>query len=640
MITRVSLTSIIILVLVLFSCSSPIRTTLENAVQEKNAPHPSPSIFPDPDTMSILPDNKPLIITFNKVMNPRSLVLYGSLAEESDGGLWSSTKLPSDTLTISPQDRWSTGSGKSLGVKCTDSEGYQARDLEWVFAVLDGTIYVHSINGNDSYPGTRDLPLRTIQRGVIRASDYFEKASVHVAAGVYTVFSRNDSSLPVEDKPGIFLKDGISLHGGYSPYDWNLRNSDPDKEEYRTIIRDVNQEDGIAVIMARFLTREIVIEGFTIESGGGPSACGIVFINTHGNIMNNRILLSRNTMNLNLIRVTNGSLYGENNRIDCIDAQIGSIVFASNCKLALKDNIIKGKKLKSDFNTIIFTESATVMMKRNTIMMDMKDEGELYGVYIVLSNFYLENNTLLINDDHQGAKVIGYHVSNSLGTMDGNILMSYSHIIEAFLGVNLVSSKMQITNSIIYAYSCGQIMVGLGIINSDLVYQNNLLIFDLSQSGTSSPYPLGAFITGYSQCRIDNNIFQNSPALLSVGLVKADSRTQIESLRNNLFFGFLSPFVDENENYYSSFTSTDTIQKFERMGTLAEMLTGNLIEINPWLVPEPKDFTTVPSPFSRFTTASPVEVTQGGLDFSSSFSTDILGNLRTVPWSMGPYEQD
>ena len=41
-----------------------------------------------------------------------------------------------------------------------------------------------------------------------------------------------------------------------------------------------------------------------------------------------------------------------------------------------------------------------------------------------------------------------------------------------------------------------------------------------------------------------------------------------------------------------------------------------------------------------FNVSSPIEVTDGGLDLSLYFTTDITGNTRTVSWSMGAYEKD
>ena len=45
-------------------------------------------------------------------------------------------------------------------------------------------------------------------------------------------------------------------------------------------------------------------------------------------------------------------------------------------------------------------------------------------------------------------------------------------------------------------------------------------------------------------------------------------------------------------------------------------------------------------PDYHLSTNSPVEVRQGGLDLSADFIDDFDGALRTVPWSMGAYEQD
>jgi len=68
--------------------------------------------------------------------------------------------------------------------------------------------YFVSPTGDDSNPGTQELPLRTIQPAIDFAAQQGEPVTVHVAAGNYSL------SEPLE------LKDKISLMGGYSPLNW------------------------------------------------------------------------------------------------------------------------------------------------------------------------------------------------------------------------------------------------------------------------------------------------------------------------------------------------------------------------------------------------------------------------------------
>ena len=50
------------------------------------------------------------------------------------------------------------------------------------------------------------------------------------------------------------------------------------------------------------------------------------------------------------------------------------------------------------------------------------------------------------------------------------------------------------------------------------------------------------------------------------------------------------------------------------------------------------DITTMADNDWHLSGVSPLEVTQGGLDLSSDFTTDKDGGERTVPWSIGAYE--
>ena len=61
-----------------------------------------------------------IVVTFSESMKTGSLVLGGTMASESDRGVWSRTTNTNDTLTISPTASWTGGSGKTLTINASD----------------------------------------------------------------------------------------------------------------------------------------------------------------------------------------------------------------------------------------------------------------------------------------------------------------------------------------------------------------------------------------------------------------------------------------------------------------------------------------------------------------------------------------
>ncbi|MFC1589614.1 MopE-related protein [Pseudomonadota bacterium] len=62
-----------------------------------------------PGNNSAIAVNEFIVITFNETVDTATLSLQGVLAAESDGGVWSDTTYPNDTLTISPASLWTEG---------------------------------------------------------------------------------------------------------------------------------------------------------------------------------------------------------------------------------------------------------------------------------------------------------------------------------------------------------------------------------------------------------------------------------------------------------------------------------------------------------------------------------------------------
>ena len=74
-------------------------------------------------------------ISFSESMDTTSLLLGGSMGQDSDGGTWSKTAVDNDTLTISPTDGWNTGIG-SLTVAANDVAGNALSPLDLSYLII------------------------------------------------------------------------------------------------------------------------------------------------------------------------------------------------------------------------------------------------------------------------------------------------------------------------------------------------------------------------------------------------------------------------------------------------------------------------------------------------------------------------
>lgn len=82
----------------------------------------APTAVTTPATNSSLGVHDTIVITFSESMDTSSLTLGGSMAADSDGGVWSTTNEANDTLTISPGSNWHTATD-TLTVDASDKAG-------------------------------------------------------------------------------------------------------------------------------------------------------------------------------------------------------------------------------------------------------------------------------------------------------------------------------------------------------------------------------------------------------------------------------------------------------------------------------------------------------------------------------------
>ena len=202
------------------------------------------------------PDDTVVVVTFSESMDVASLALGGGLGAESDGGTWSATGTPNDTLTIAPATGWTSGADRVLTIDARDLAGNPLQTLTVAMDVAAGTwYYVDAAQPNNSGDG---LSPATAKRSIMAAvSAATAPASVLVAGGTYDVTYQTDH---------VILAEGVSLFGGFSP-DFTQR----DRTTHPSVIHDLHDGAGTnylnparAVEAGAGITTTTVFDGFTV----------------------------------------------------------------------------------------------------------------------------------------------------------------------------------------------------------------------------------------------------------------------------------------------------------------------------------------------------------------------------------------
>ena len=111
----------------------------------------------------------------------------------------------------------------------------------------DGVVYVDGINGNDSNPGTRELPKKTIQNSIDLADALMDQGEIRVAEGTYHLYET------------LVVREGISIFGGFQASDWSR-----DIDGNPTVLQGVGVDTVIKPEQG--VSPATVIEGFTINA--------------------------------------------------------------------------------------------------------------------------------------------------------------------------------------------------------------------------------------------------------------------------------------------------------------------------------------------------------------------------------------
>ncbi|MDH5446993.1 MAG: right-handed parallel beta-helix repeat-containing protein [Gammaproteobacteria bacterium] len=361
-------------------------------------------------------DSNNIVISFNETMDTAigSFTLGGSMAAESDGGIWSAE---SDTLTISPADgAWVSGMDRTLTINARDLAGNPATTISLMLDVYAGTLYFVSSNAaDDSGDGLTPATARRNIYGAISAAT--GPAVVVVNGGSYPTDSSNALTR-------IEMKDQVSLYGGYSA-DFKTRNTNTNASSITNASTIESNAFG-TVTVGDSIMNPAVIDGFTIYGpsvvGNGSEDASAIVSNGNAVIQNNvlvggvhsgsgtcaaivssaQILIYRNTIrsggtcsNGFLVSVSGTSTVDiRYNRISLESSRFTAILMTNTNGAMVINNLISTNVTSSNSAGMQLWVSSNSIVRNNTFY---SNGSSTYGIYISgggTGNALIQNNLI------------------------------------------------------------------------------------------------------------------------------------------------------------------------------------------------------------------------------------------------------
>jgi hypothetical protein len=249
-----------------------------------------------------------------------------------------------------------------------------------------GIVYVHGASGDDSNPGSQELPKKTIQNAIDLAAALMDTGEVRVAEGTYIV---NET---------LVVREGISILGGFQISDWAR-----DINAYATVIRG----SGIETVIKpeADVTAATVIEGFTIQAAYSAYAACIWCENASPTILRNFLEASQGSTDTVGIFNSSGAPVILSNTINAGDGTASAWGIANSGSPAkILSNVIYGTGSSGTFKGI-FNNNSDAVIQNNTIRCGLSADD--VGIYNTGSNCIIENNILFSTASSCGIDEVG-----------------------------------------------------------------------------------------------------------------------------------------------------------------------------------------------------------------------------------------
>jgi len=338
-------------------------------------------------SVTVLPlgDTTAIVITFNETMKSAmaDYSVTGTMAGESDGGMWSMNTVTDDTLTITPTGTWTTGANRTLIINAQDLAGNPLAAMNLTYNVYRGTIYfVSSTAADDSGDG---LTPATAKRNIYAANDIATgPATVVVNGGAFAA----DSDNAAQD---IVLKADVSLFGGFSA-DFTARDTTANTS---TITDAATTGDFGTIYGNSVMTANTIVDGFTINGPTGATNNSYPVYLTAGasaTIQNNTLLARVSTSQSVGISCNTSSPLIRNNVIDGGTSLNSRGIETLFCTATIQNNIVGISQ--DDGLGIHLSYGGTALVENNLVMGGDNSSTFSWGIFITGKAVILRNNTI------------------------------------------------------------------------------------------------------------------------------------------------------------------------------------------------------------------------------------------------------
>ncbi len=470
-------------------------------------------------------------------------------------------------------------------------------------------IYVDAATGDDSNPGTRELPKKTIQAGIDFVISFLGTGTVKVKNGTYLQTDK------------LVIKEGASIEGGYGS---NWVRQDLVYEDTQTIVRGRNAASGSdSIVTAQTdpgVTLSTVISGISFETGIGYQS--ITLMVTNASPLFKYCIVSGN-----------GGVGGT-----IAVAVLTQSGFAQGSEPVFNGCYIEGGVSYGDTYAVQAAGYSTVSFQYCLIVLGSSSSGSSYGIYFTACEVHVRSGGVV--------GVVASAATSSVGVYGRNGILELEdcHVAGGKLGPTTMgvysdNCSGYIRNSTVYGGNGTSTSTGVLLTGAAMPEIRNCTI----NGGGSTNAAYGVF--GYSNGAIIENclIWSDNLATLScaVTMYGASSETLPSALNNCDLFN-----AQYSYGYYPNAVSDWTWYNADASGILGmeAHLTGlgkssssNISVSSVGFVDPAVD---IMGSNWDLTDSTPPSITTGGKNFSSLFTDDKAGATRpaTGGWSMGAYQ--
>jgi hypothetical protein len=270
----------------------------------------------------------------------------------------------------------------------------------WEYFESSG-IYVHAADGEDSYPGTRDKPKKTLGAAMNRAGgmelDTETPVPIYVAGGDY------------DELQGLRVTRGVTIEGGFDPDDWETRDvvAFPTTITRSTGLTGSADEPAWTIYAGPELTGPLILDGLAIEGPDGAAQhSAAVVVKSSPEVTIRNCYLDAGT--------GSGNLYG---------------LFVSGLTtpgLVIEDCTITGRETGGRSHGLALVDVSHARIRRNRIYGgDSSLRAGNKGVYLLASTVdpegvFMVSNAIMASGtayEHTALHIMNNHSTGSKGPM-------------------------------------------------------------------------------------------------------------------------------------------------------------------------------------------------------------------------------